>query len=119
MRKAIQYTVAGIAAITIAAGIVSAQAAQRNIHPSDSINPLVNMAYCVNEDGSTQEGYQPLCTWAATEQGNGHGDSYVLRNGVIQCIWTEDGSECYTGGHVLLYAWRADGECHDMTHINA
>lgn len=36
---------------------------------------------CVNEDGSTSGGYQPLCYWDGGD--NGAGASYVLERGRV------------------------------------
>ena len=36
---------------------------------------------CLMEDGSTSDGYQPLCYWDGGA--NGVGDSYVLERGEV------------------------------------
>ncbi|MCO6558497.1 MAG: hypothetical protein J6575_03555 [Bifidobacterium sp.] len=36
---------------------------------------------CAEEDGSTTDGYEPVCTWHADRHGNHKGESYVLEYG--------------------------------------
>lgn len=42
---------------------------------------VVPVPRCVMEDGSTPDGYQPLCYWDGGA--NGVGDSYVLEHGEV------------------------------------
>lgn len=42
---------------------------------------------CVMEDGSTSDGYQPVCYWDATTMGNGTGTSYILVDGECAYQW--------------------------------
>lgn len=42
---------------------------------------------CSMEDGSTPDGYEPVCYWDAEERGNGDGTSYVLVDGAPVIDW--------------------------------
>ncbi len=49
--------------------------------PGSLDRSAVPVPRCVMEDGSTSDGYQPLCYWDGGA--NGQGDSYVLEHGEV------------------------------------
>lgn len=53
----------------------------------ESDTRMQDIPACVNEDGSTADGYQPVCYWDASERGNGMGVSYVLVDGEVVEQW--------------------------------